>query len=175
MRSKAISACHAMAYGIIDKSMKGRYLRADSNRLKWAREKVDQGIFEVHWESAKTNLAGYPTKHHSPTRHRAVRPIYTYQPDQSPTTMQGCANILGGIAAIRQPITKPAWLAKMKRKDGTISTTNAAPQAQSPTQPRRLKSITSFSSRRRHNAEEPFGSANLLQQLRPVPSYLAST
>ena len=84
-------------------------------------------------------------------------------------------NILGGIAAMRQPITKPAWLAKMKRKDGTTSTTSAAPQAQGPAQRRRLKSITGFSSRRRHNTEEPFGSANQLQQLRPVPSYLTST
>ena len=30
------------------------------------------------------------------------------------------ANILGGIAAIRQPVAKPAWLASMKRKDGKI-------------------------------------------------------
>ena len=73
---------------------------------------------------------------------------------------------------MRQPTTKPAWLARMKRKD---STTSAAPQAQSPAQHRRLKSIAGFSSRRRHNAEEPFGSANQLQQLRPVPSYLTST
>ena len=74
---------------------------------------------------------------------------------------------------MRQPITKPAWLARMKRKGGTASATSAAPQAQSPAQHRRLKSITGFSSRRRHNAEEPFGSASLLQQLRPVPPYSA--
>ena len=75
---------------------------------------------------------------------------------------------------MRQPVTKPAWLARMKRKDGTTSTTSAAPQAHSPAQHRRLKSITSFSSRRRHSTEEPFGSASHLQQLRPVPPYLAS-
>ena len=75
---------------------------------------------------------------------------------------------------MRQPVTKPAWLARMKRKDGTTSTASAAPQAQSPAQHRRLKSIAGFSSRRRHNTEELFGSANLLQQLRPVPSYLTS-
>ena len=74
---------------------------------------------------------------------------------------------------MRQPVTKPAWLAKMKRKGGTASAASAAPQAQRPTQHRRLKSITGFSSRRRHNTEEPFGSANQLQQLRPAPPYLA--
>ena len=50
----------------------------------------------------------------------------------------GPVNILGGITAICQPVTKPAWLASMKRKDGTSSTTSAAPQAQSPAQHRRL-------------------------------------
>ena len=75
------------------------------------------------------------------------------------------------IAAMRQPITKPAWLARMKRKDGTTSTTSAAPQAQSPAQHRRLKSIAGFSSRRCHSAKEPFGSASQLQQLRPAPPY----
>ena len=69
-------------------------------------------------------------------------------------------NILEGIAPARQPITRPTWLARMKRKGSTISTTSAPPQAQGPTQRRRLKSITGFSSRRRHNTEEPFGSAN---------------
>merc|ERR1712159_539412 len=35
--------------GIIDRSMKARYLRADSNRLQWV-EQVDNKIFEVYWE-----------------------------------------------------------------------------------------------------------------------------
>ena len=77
------------------------------------------------------------------------------------------------MTAIRQPIAKPAWLASMKRKDGTSSTTSATPQAQSPAQRRRLKPIAGFSPRRFHNAKEPFGSASQPQQLRPVPPYLA--
>ena len=102
--------------GIIDKSMKARYLKADSNRLKWIREKVDKGIFEVHWESAKTNLADYPTKHHSPTHHRTVRPIYTYQSNQSPTTMQGCVNILEGLTKTRHPTAKAVTEAPAKQE-----------------------------------------------------------
>ena len=143
-------------------------------RLRWVKGRAKRSIFTIKWKSAQANLGRYPAKAHKPAHHRKMRPIYTFQNDQSPAAMQGCASMLGGIAAMRQPATKPAWLARMKRKDGTTSTTNAAPQAQSPTQHRRLKSITGFSSRRRHNAEEPFGSANLLQQLRPVPPYLAS-
>ena len=49
-----------------------------------------------------------------------------------------------------------------------------AARARSPARHRRLKSIAGFSSRRRHSTEEPFGSASRLQQLRPVPPYLAS-
>ena len=144
-------------------------------RLHWMKDRVKRNIFTIRWKAAQTNLGHYPAKAHKPAHHRIIRPIYTYQKDQSPSAMQGCVNILEGIAAVRQPITKPAWLARMKRKGGTISTTSAPPQAQGPTQRRRLKSITGFSSRGRHNAEEPFGSANRLQQLRPVSSYLTPT
>ena len=143
-------------------------------RLHWMKGRVKRNIFTIRWKAAQTNLGHYPAKAHKPAHHRKMRPTYTYQQNQSPATMQGCANILGGIAAIRQPTAKPAWLASMKRKDGTSSTTSAAPQAQSPTQHRRLKSIAGFSSRRRHSTEEPFGSASQLQQLRPVPPCLAS-
>ena len=144
-------------------------------RLHWMKDRVKRNIFTIRWKAAQTNLGHYPTKPHTPTHHRIMRPICTYQNNQSPSTMQGCVNILEGIAAARQPIAKPAWLTRMKRKGGTISTTSAPPQAQAPTQRRRLKSITGFSSRARHNAEEPLGSANRLQQLRPVSSYSAST
>ena len=101
-----IKAGNSAANGIIGKSMKARYLRAGSNRLKWVREKVDEGIFEAHWESAKTNLAGYPTKHHSPTHHRTLRPICTCQSNQSPSAMQGCVNILEGLTKTRHPAAK---------------------------------------------------------------------
>ena len=111
--------------GIIDKSMKARYLRADSNRLKWVREKVDEGIFEAHWESAKASLAGYPTKHHSPTHHRTVRPTYTYQSNQSPAAMQGCANILEGLAKARHPAAKAAAQAPAKQEVAKKRSCNA--------------------------------------------------
>ena len=148
-KSTPITTNVTTARAILDNNAPGRYLKGAGMRLHWMKDRVKRNIFTIKWKSAQANLGHYPTKAHKPSHHRIMRPIYTYQKDQSPTTMQGCVNILGGIAAIRQPIAKPAWLAKMKRKDGTISTTNAAPQAQSPTQHRRLKSITSFSSRRR--------------------------
>ena len=68
--------------------------------------------------------------------------------------------MLGGTAATRQPAAKPAWLASMKRKDGTSSTTSAAPQAQSTARHRRLKATAGFSPRCCHDAKEALGSAS---------------
>ena len=77
-------------------------------RLHWMKDRVERDICDVCWEPAETNLADCPTKHHSPTHHRAVRPIYTYQGDQSPATVQGCVNVLKGLTATRHPASKPA-------------------------------------------------------------------
>ena len=79
---------------------------ARSKRSPSGRARFPRACSKAHWESAKTNLAGYPTKHHSPTHHRTVRPIYTYQSGQSPMTMQGCANMLEGLAKARHPAAK---------------------------------------------------------------------
>ena len=149
---------------LIGRSMKPRYLRAGSNRLRWVREKVGKKAFSAYWESAAANLAGYPTKHHSPTHHRTARPIYTYQPNQSPTTMQGCANILESLRAIRRPIAKPAWLASMRRK---IAPT--APQAQDTARHRHLKPIARLSPSRQHAHYKTPDSASRPHQLRPLP------
>ncbi len=52
-----IKAGNSAVNGITGRSMKARYLRAGSNRLRWVREKVGNKVFEAYWESAATNLA----------------------------------------------------------------------------------------------------------------------
>ena len=84
------------------------------------------------------------------------------------------------LAALRNGPTKKQRSAKGPRAlplrpMSTCNRHGEAARAQSPTRHRRLKSITSFSSQRWHNAKESFGSANQSHQLRPVPSYSAST
>ena len=44
--------------------------------------------------------------------------------------LAGCASILGGMTAIRKPIAKPSWLASMKRKGGTTSSSGPRLQGQ---------------------------------------------
>ena len=65
-------------------------------RFYWLRDRVEQKQFDVRWRPGKTNLADYPTKHHTGQHHQKVRPIYLYDPDNSPSTVQGCIKILTG-------------------------------------------------------------------------------
>ena len=50
-------------------------------------------MFDVYWEPGLNNLADYPTKHHSGKHHKILRSIYLSKED-SPTTVQGCVEIL---------------------------------------------------------------------------------
>ena len=84
------------------------------------------------------------------------------------------------LAALRNDSTKKQRTAKgpralSLRPISTYKRHGETTRTQSPTRHRRLKSITGFSSRRWHNTEESFGSANQSHQLQPVPSYSAST
>ena len=65
-------------------------------RFYWVKDRVQQKQFNVRWRPGKSNLADYPTKHHTGNHHQKVRPIYLYDPVNSPKTVQGCIKILGG-------------------------------------------------------------------------------
>ena len=65
-------------------------------RFYWVKDRVQQKQFDIRWRPGKSNLADYATKHHTGNHHQAVRPIYLYDPVNSPRTVQGCIKILGG-------------------------------------------------------------------------------
>ena len=60
----------------------------------WLRERQEQQQFKIKWMSGQQNPADYFTKHHPGAHHHKVRPIYLYEGIQSPTTLQGCIEIL---------------------------------------------------------------------------------
>ena len=105
------------------------------------------------------------------------------KPTSSCTNKEENASLYKGasaLAALRNGPTKKQRSTKgpralSLRPISTYKRHGETTRAQSPTRYRRLKSITSFSSQRWHNAKESFGSANQSHQLQPVPSYSAPT
>ena len=63
-------------------------------RMHWIKDRVQQEQFDLQWDPGQNNLADYVTKHHSGSHHREVRPIYLFNEALSPTTVQGCVEIL---------------------------------------------------------------------------------
>ena len=75
-------------------------------RMHWIKDRVQQEQFDLQWNPGQNNLADYVTKHHSGTHHREVRPIYLFNQDLSPTTVQGCVEILNRRA--NKKVSKPS-------------------------------------------------------------------
>jgi hypothetical protein len=89
-----IKTDNSTATGIINNTIKQKRSKSIDMRFYWLRDRVKQGQFRVHWEPGTHNLADYPTKHHFGSHHRKVRPIYLYEGEHSPTTVQGCIKLL---------------------------------------------------------------------------------
>jgi hypothetical protein len=89
-----INTDNATAHGIVNNTMKQKKSKAMDMRFYWLRDRVQQQQFNVRWRPGKHNLADYPTKHHTGQHHQQVRPIYLYNPANSPRSVQGCIKIL---------------------------------------------------------------------------------
>ena len=91
-----INTDNATAQGIVNDTMKQKRSKAMDMRFYWVKDRVHQKQFDIRWRPGKSNLADYPTKHHTGSHHQQVRPIYLYDAVNSPRTVQGCIKILGG-------------------------------------------------------------------------------
>ena len=60
----------------------------------WMIDRTEQGQFTVEWSKGKHSLSDYFTKRHPSTHHKKVQSIYNYEPCVSPTSLQGCIEIL---------------------------------------------------------------------------------
>ena len=85
---------NSTADGIMNKTIKQRQSKAMDKRFYWLQDRVEQGEFNVFWAPGKHYLADYFTKYHSPATHKKLRPIYTYIEGKSPTSLQGCIELL---------------------------------------------------------------------------------
>ena len=81
-------------------------------RFYWLRDRTMQKHFHIYWEPGKHNLADLPTKHHPGSHHRRVRPIYLYNKDTSPVSIQGCIKLLSpskkAQTKTQRPLTTPS-------------------------------------------------------------------
>ena len=50
--------------------------KAMDMRYYWLRDRAKQQQFHIHWKKGTQNLADYFTKHHSPSHHRKMRPLF---------------------------------------------------------------------------------------------------
>ena len=85
---------NSTADGIMNKTIKQKQSKAMDKRFYWLQDRIEQKQFRVFWAPGKENLADYYTKNHSPSTHKRLRPIYTYIKGKSPTSLQGCVEIL---------------------------------------------------------------------------------
>ena len=85
---------NSTAQGFINGTIKQKRSKSFDMRFYWLIDQCKQGTFEVYWDAGKNNLADYMTKHHPASHHQQVRPIYLYNKEKSPKTVQGCVEIL---------------------------------------------------------------------------------
>ena len=145
-KATPINTDNATAQGIVNNTMKQKRSKAMDMRFYWVKDRVQQKQFNVCWRSGKSNLADYPTKHHTGNHHCQVRLIYLYDPVNSPRTVQGCIKILGGgnehkamraRAHIKKQVTwstnMPIW---KKLRGGQRCTPNYTPSTKTIHSPR---------------------------------------
>ena len=89
-----IKTDNSTAMGIANETIKQKRSKSMDMRIHWVRDRIKQNQFRVTWEAGTSNLADYPTKHHTGTHHKKVRPIYLHEQERSPTTLKGCIKIL---------------------------------------------------------------------------------
>jgi hypothetical protein len=104
MRTDNTTAC-----GIMNKTVKQKQSKAMDMRFYWLQDRTQQDQFKIYWAPGSVNLADYPTKLHQESHHKTIRPIYLYVKGKSPTSLQGCVEILTRVntrtARVRTNIT----------------------------------------------------------------------
>ncbi len=75
-----IQTDNSCAEGIVNDTVKQKRSKAIDMRFYWVRDRVRQNQFTIFWRKGADNLADYFTKHHPPSHHQAMRPIYLHEP-----------------------------------------------------------------------------------------------
>ena len=138
-----IKTDNSTAQGIINNTMKQKRSKAMDMRFYWLRDRTLQKQFRIYWEPGKHNLADLPTKHHPGSHHKQVRPIYIYNKDTSPESIQGCIKLLSKSLRVQSVPQQPgprsremAYLCQLSHRPQTTQSKPIGPQCK-PTGPNR--------------------------------------
>jgi hypothetical protein len=80
-----IQTDNSAAAGLANDSIKQKQFKAMSMQWFWIRDKVKDNIFNVYWNSGKTNREDYFSKQHPTKHHIKMRPLYLHVPHQANT------------------------------------------------------------------------------------------
>jgi hypothetical protein len=67
-----IQTDNSTAEGVINSRVRPKRTKSMDMWFEWLLDREQQGQFKIYWQSGKTNLAVYFTKHHPPAHHRNV-------------------------------------------------------------------------------------------------------
>ena len=91
------------ATGIANKTIKVSKEKKWDMHDWWMIDRIEQGQFTVERSKGKHYISDYFTKRHPSTNQKKVRPIYNYKPGVSPTSLQGCIEILEQAHNLNNP------------------------------------------------------------------------
>ena len=92
------------AVGFANSTIKQKLSKAIDMRFYWIQDRTKQGQFVIYWRPGNQNLGDYHTKHHSPSHHRLMRPVYLHDTKSLVNTLvftllQGCVNQVNSTRA----------------------------------------------------------------------------
>ena len=59
-------------------TIKQKLSKATDMQFYWIQDRTKQGQFVIYWQPGSQNIRDYHTKHHSPSQHRLMRPVYLH-------------------------------------------------------------------------------------------------
>jgi len=102
-----IQTDNSTAAGFANDTIKQKRSKAMDMRFYWIKDRVEQGQFLIYWRPGSENLGNYFTKHHSPSHHRLMRPVFL---NPKPTPKPSYADVLRGCvnsASVCAPTSAP--------------------------------------------------------------------
>ena len=83
---------NSTAHDILKAQVRMKRSKAFDMRYHWLKDRVARRQFNLYWAPGKLNRADYCTKHHPPSHHKLMRPLFLQKPQVNALTthVRGC-------------------------------------------------------------------------------------